>query len=99
LVFIFFLRSSSIFLFVFEVVFHIFFGGLLSSWVKIRLHAENQLPRLSGSALKVPVGWVASYPLSCLAPTPVEVELGCDKITATLKKAVRTHIKAHVARC
>ena len=38
----------------------------LSSWVKIRLHAENQPPRLSGSALKVPGwwgggGWVASY--------------------------------------
>jgi hypothetical protein len=36
---------------------------------------------LSGSALKVPVGWggvVASYPLSSQAPTPVEVELGCD---------------------
>ena len=29
-----------------------FFG-----WVKIRLHTENQLPRLPGSALKVP-GWV-----------------------------------------
>jgi hypothetical protein len=24
------------------------------------------------------VGWVASYPLSSQAPTPVEVELGCD---------------------
>jgi hypothetical protein len=23
-------------------------------------------------------GWVGSYPLSSLAPTPVEVELGCD---------------------
>ena len=30
-----------------------FFWGRLSSWVKIRLHAENQPPRLSGSALKV----------------------------------------------
>jgi hypothetical protein len=29
-----------------------------SSWVKIRSHTENQLPRLPGSALKVPVvGW------------------------------------------
>ena len=26
-----------------------------SSWVKIRLHTENQLPTLSGSALKVVV--------------------------------------------
>ena len=39
-----------------------------SGWVKIRMHTENQLPRLPGSALKVPgggggvVGWVASYP-------------------------------------
>ena len=50
--------------------------------MKIRLHTENQLPRLPGSALKVPgggcVGWVASYPLSSQAPTHVEVELGCD---------------------
>jgi hypothetical protein len=48
--FSFFLRSSSIF---YEVVF------LVGS--KIRLHTENQLPGLSGSALKVPVvggvGW------------------------------------------
>ena len=29
--------------------------GLLFYWVKIRLHTENQLPRLPGSALKVPV--------------------------------------------
>ena len=37
---------------------------------------------LPGSALKVPGGWwvvVGSYPLSSLAPTPVEVESGCDK--------------------
>ena len=42
-----------------------------------------QLPRLPGSALKVPVvgwggGWVGSYPLSSLTPTHVEVELGCE---------------------
>jgi hypothetical protein len=52
--------------------------------VNIRLHTGNQLPRLPGSALKVP-GWVrwvvvGSYPLSSQAPTPVEVELGCDNI-------------------
>jgi hypothetical protein len=41
--------------------------------------SKNQLPTLSGSALKVyVVGWVASYPLSSQAPTHVEVELGCD---------------------
>jgi hypothetical protein len=35
-----------------------FFLGRISSWVKIRLHTENQLARLSGSALKVLwVGW------------------------------------------
>jgi hypothetical protein len=54
---------SSIFIF-FEVVFlfffffigssSIFFKGCFSTWVKIRLHTKNQLPRLSGSALKVP---------------------------------------------
>jgi hypothetical protein len=42
--------------------------------VKIRLHTKNQLPRLPGSALKVPGWWVvASYPLLSQAPTPVEV--------------------------
>ena len=41
---------------------------------------------LPGSALKVPGGggvvgwWVASYPLLSQAPTPVEVELGCDNL-------------------
>ena len=29
------------------------FLHISSSWVKIRLNSENQLPRLSGSALKV----------------------------------------------
>ena len=38
--------------------FYIFFDGtpilhISSSWVKIRLYTENQLPRLSGSGLKV----------------------------------------------
>ena len=45
------------------------------------MHTENQLPRLPGSALKVPGGgWggVGSYPLSSQVPTHVEVELGCD---------------------
>ena len=37
------------------IVSSIFFEGRLSSCVKIRLHTENQLPRLPGSALKVPV--------------------------------------------
>ena len=30
-----------------------FFLHISFSWVKIRLHTENQLPTLSGSALKV----------------------------------------------
>ena len=72
-----------------RVIFFIFLGRL-SSWVKIRLHTENQLPMLPGSALKVPVwvvvvgGVVASYPLLSLTPTPVEVELGCDNIMSKL---------------
>ena len=37
-----------------------------STWVKIRLYTENQLPRLSGSGLKVLGG--------SQAPTHVEVE-------------------------
>jgi hypothetical protein len=44
-------RSSSIFKNI-EVVFHI-----SSSWVKLMLNTENQLHRLSGSALKVELGW------------------------------------------
>ena len=44
---------------------------------------------LPGSALTVPGWWwgggvVASYPLLSQAPTPVEVELGCDKIGLTI---------------
>ena len=37
-----------------------FFLHISSSWVKIRLHTENELPMLSGSALKVELvgGWV-----------------------------------------
>ena len=34
-----------------------FFLHILSSCVKIRLHTKNQLPGVSGSALKVVVGW------------------------------------------
>jgi hypothetical protein len=34
-----------------------FFLHISSSWAKIRLLAENQLPRLSESALQVCVGW------------------------------------------
>jgi hypothetical protein len=41
-------------------------------------NTKNQLPILSGSALKVPDGGVGSYPLSSQAPTHFEVELGCD---------------------
>ena len=31
----------------------VLFSHISSSWVKIRLHTENPLPRLPGSALKV----------------------------------------------
>jgi hypothetical protein len=44
------LKSSSIFKNI-ELAFH-----NSSSWVQIRLHTENQLPGLPGSALKVCVG-------------------------------------------
>ena len=55
----------------------------MGEWVGLDgLDGLDGLPRLPGSALKVPVwwvgGWVASYPLLSQAPTPVEVELGCD---------------------
>ena len=36
-----------------------FFLHISSSWVKIRLHTENELLMLSGSALKVELGGVA----------------------------------------
>ena len=39
----------------------IFFYSISSSWVKMRLHTENQLPMLPGSAFKVShklrIGW------------------------------------------
>jgi hypothetical protein len=41
-----------------------FFSHISSIWVKIRLHTKNQLPRLPGSAVKVPVwvgGWVPTH--------------------------------------
>ena len=68
------IRLSSIFKNI-EVFFHI-----SSSWVKIRLHTENQLPGLPGSALKVSVVVVVvGQPITLSIPTRVEVELGCDK--------------------
>ena len=33
-------------------------------------------------------GWVASYPLLSQAPTPVEVELGCDNNCRKMKAVV-----------
>jgi hypothetical protein len=56
-----------------------FFLNISLSKVKLRLYTENQLPRLSLSVLKVPGGGGWVDPLSSLAPTHVEVELGCDK--------------------
>ena len=60
----------------------IFVFRFLSLVVKIRLHTENQLHILPGSALEVTGWWggVGSYPLSIQAPTHVEVELGCDNL-------------------
>ena len=69
-----------------------FFLHESSSWVKIGLHAENQLPGWSGSGLKVCVvgggwvgggGWVLTHNL--VKPTLlVKVELGFDKMFAKL---------------
>ena len=58
-----------------------FFLHESSSWVKLGLHAENQLPGWSGSGLKVPGGWwwwwVNTHNL--VKPTLlVMVELGFD---------------------
>ena len=61
-----------------EVVFHI-----SSSWVKIRLHTENQLPGLPGSALKASVGVggvvVGSTALCGHTNFVFGLKLGCDK--------------------
>ena len=48
----------------------VLFLHILSSWVKIRLNTENQLPRVPGSALKVPVGVVVGW-----VPTHYQVKL------------------------
>ena len=71
-----------------------FFLHISSSWVKIRLHTENHLPGLPGSALKVClvggvggvgwVGWVVQL-ITLSTPTRVEVELrlGCGWAVTT----------------
>ena len=65
-----FLRSSFIFIF-FEVVFLFFCGHHSSFLTNIEVILNFQLPRLPGSALKVP-GWEGwPYPLSSQAPTPM----------------------------
>ena len=54
-----------------------FFLHFVSSWVKIRLHTENQLPMLSGSALKVKLGGGVGgvdQLITLSTPTRVEVE-------------------------
>jgi hypothetical protein len=50
-----------------------FFLHFSSSWVKIRLHTKNQLPRLPGSALKVPV--VVVVVVGWWLPTHYQVKL------------------------
>ena len=58
----------------------IFFLHISSSWVIIRLHTENELPVLSGSIIKVLLGWwggvVVVQLITLSTPTLVEVELG-----------------------
>jgi hypothetical protein len=66
----FFWRSSSIFVCFFRSS-SIFFLGILSSWVKLRLHTQSQLPKLSESALKVPGCWGGGWWL----PTHYQVRL------------------------
>ena len=70
------LRSSSIFKNI-EVVLH-----NSSSWVKIRLHTENQLNGLPGSALKVSVveGWGGFHSIMWSPQLRFRLELGCDNI-------------------
>ena len=55
-----------------------------SSWVEIRLHAENQLPGYPGSGLKVTVvwwWWGGDRPITLLLKIELcLVELGCFKI-------------------
>ena len=62
--------------------------------VKIRLHTENQLPRLSGSALKVCVGWV---PLNyVVTPTVYWVEVGLGQLR---KLVLESDEKIHTLQC
>jgi hypothetical protein len=65
--------SSSIFKSI-EVFFHI-----SSSWVKIRLHTENQLPGMLGRALKVSMVVVGSIALCGHTNLVFGLKLGCDK--------------------
>ena len=60
-------------------------------------NTENQLPRLPGSASKVP-GWVGwgrvgggFLPITSQAPTPVEVELGCDNYLYFIFRVLKRH--------
>jgi hypothetical protein len=74
------MRSSSIFKNI-KVVFHI-----SSSWVKIKLHTENQLPGLPGGALTVCVGWGGGGVVMVVGSTALcghtnfvfGLKLGCD---------------------
>ena len=75
-----FFRSSSIFINI-EVVFHI-----SSSWVRIRLHTKNQLPRLPGSGLKcnhicgvVLVWWCGGSGGGVILIFAVSVALNCNQ--------------------
>ena len=56
--------------------FCISYSHISSSWVKIRLHTENQFPRLPGSSFGG--GWGGFLPIIKSISTHVEVELGSD---------------------
>ena len=78
------------------------FLHISSSWVKIRLHTENQLPGLSGSALKDWLGWVGGVGWGGVGwgggPTDYFVTLnlswGCDNFLHILFKQTGRDWKA-----
>ena len=56
-----------------------FFLHIFSSWVKIRLHTKNPLPRLPGSALKFSVGG-GFQPIMWSHQPRLRLRLGCDNM-------------------
>ena len=63
-----------------------FFLHISSSWVKIRLHTENQLPGLPESALKVSVGWGGFHCIIWLHQLRWAVTINYDQQSIFIKK-------------